>query len=68
MIVTLEELASGTIFKWQSITYKKGLTYNPLVGEARVRSSECTPKYGGQWQDKLAKDIPTTEKVEIKAG
>jgi hypothetical protein len=33
-----------------------------------VRLEPCTPKYGGQWQDKLVKDIPTTETVEIKAG
>lgn len=68
MLVKLEELASGTIFKWNSVTYKKGTTSNPLVNEERVRSCECTPKYGGQWQDKLTKDIPTTENVEIKAG
>ena len=59
MDLKLDSIRAGTIFKYNSITYKKGFTYE-------ANKVLCTPKYGGQWQDAVETWIEVSAIVYVK--
>ena len=50
MTLKLRDVANGSVFAYNGVIWKKGDLGNNV-------EAQCTPKYGGQWQENLKKFI-----------
>lgn len=58
MVVSLNKLATGTVFTFKGCQWKK-------IGTVRGNELKCVPMLGGQWQVELAEFIPNAVLVDV---